>query len=307
MFQRAKTKKKFAKVGLYGKSGAGKTHLSLTFPKPAVIDPERGTDFFANRFDFHVVQPNSYDEIMAAVSFIESGFKTEEFVDPILRRKATRLTQERTGVHDFETLIIDPVTVVWDLIQFEQLLKVERSNRKNTEDYAQKDWGEMKRAYKSLLNRLIALPMHIVVIGRLGEVRDSDTGKVVAERMDAEKSTEYNFDVTMKLVNLGGDQRVGIIDKDRSGLYKVGDRVENPSFDTFKAILARLESVSPVKAMADTWRERGITDDQARAEIKRLTGKERSADLTPEEIVALTDHFRTWQPEGAPEAAAAAV
>lgn len=297
MFEPARARRKYAKVGIYGKSGAGKSHLALTFPRPAVIDLERGTDFLAGRFDFSVVHARSYDEVMAGVSYIESGFETEEVLDPILRRKVARLTERRTGIHEFETLIIDPITICWELIQFDQLLKVERSARRNTEDYAQKDWGEMKRAYKSLMNRLNALPMHIVVIGRLTDARNPD-GQIVGERMEAEKSTEYAFDVIMKITHLGEGKRVGIIDKDRSGLFPVGAKVDNPSWEIpFSRILAQLENVSPLKLLATTWRERGIADDIARLEIRRLTGKERSADLSADEISALIDHFRNWQPE----------
>lgn len=302
MFQRAKAKRKYAKVGIYGKSGAGKTHLAMTFPKPAFIDLERGTDFFANRFDFSTVQTNNYDEIMAALGHIESGFQTEKVFDPVLGRETTRLTEVRTGVHDFETLVIDPITVLWEMIQFRQVLKIEKLDRKK-DDYNQKDWGDMKRQYKSFMNRLIQLPMHVVVTGRLTELRENETMKVLGERMDAEKSTEYAFDVIVRVVNLNGADRVAIIDKDRSGLRKGGDKIDNPNWTHFRAILAKLESVSPVRAMVEAWRAAGVQDADAQALILERTGRPKTAELTPEEIEALTQEFQSRQPAETAEVA----
>jgi len=55
-FQKAKSLDKRLKLFLWGDSGAGKTTLALQFPKPVVIDMERGTDLYGESFDFDVLR-----------------------------------------------------------------------------------------------------------------------------------------------------------------------------------------------------------------------------------------------------------
>lgn len=92
-FIKASTKKKHLKISLYGDPGVGKTFFALGFPDPAVIDLEGGTDFYADRFQFHVLDTKSYAEVLNAVNFLEQGN------------------------HDLKTLIIDPITVIWSALQ----------------------------------------------------------------------------------------------------------------------------------------------------------------------------------------------
>ena len=92
-FIKASAKRKHLKIYVYGDSGVGKTYFSLTFPEGTVIDLEGGTDFFSDRFQFHVLDTKGFAEVMDAVNFLEKG------------------------KHSFKTLVIDPVTIIWSALQ----------------------------------------------------------------------------------------------------------------------------------------------------------------------------------------------
>lgn len=310
-FRKPTAKPIFAKVGYYAASGVGKTHFALQAPNPAVIDPERGTDWFIGRTGFSDwtvmdgLMGDMVDQVHAGLSFLESGFDVENIWDPVLKRNVPRLTHRRaldpaTGhpVHDRETLVIDPVTLLWENIQFNQSIKVERSTRQNKDDFSWKDHGDMKRDYKGILNRLINLPMNVVVTARSGDV--TEDGKKVGTRADSEKSTIYAFDIFFEMVNpqdpRNPDRRDAIILKDRSQTYRQGQRVENVSWQTLVVpILARLggrrELDEAIKQMARTWRSRNVADAAARAIIAEQTGKNSTQELTADEIRDLTAHF----------------
>jgi len=310
-FRKPTAKPIFAKVGYYAGSGVGKTHFALQAPHPAVIDPEHGTDWFIGRSGFSdwevmdSLMGDMVEQIHSGLSFLESGFEVENIFDPVLKRNVPRLTHRRAidptanlPVHGRETLVIDPVTLLWENIQFNQALKIERSDRKNKDDFSWKDHGDMKRDYKGILNRLINLPMNVIVTARSGDI--TEDGKKVGTKADSEKSTIYAFDLFFEMVNpmdpKNPDRRDAVIIKDRSQTYRQGQRVENVSWQSMLVpILARLggrrELDDAIKQMARTWRNKGISDMAARAVISEKTGKASTQELTADEIRGLTEHF----------------
>ena len=56
-FQKAAPADRRLKLFAWGDSGSGKTTLGLKFPDVVVIDLERGTDLYADSFNFHVTSP----------------------------------------------------------------------------------------------------------------------------------------------------------------------------------------------------------------------------------------------------------
>jgi hypothetical protein len=218
VFKPAKAKPKRLKIALYGDSGVGKTFFSLGFPKPAVIDLEGGTDHYADRFDFAVLDTKSFAQVLAAVNYLGNGR------------------------HKFQTLVIDPVTVVWLALQNGRLefrindVDKAISGEENSR-FTYHDWGVIKRFYSMLMTKLINLPLHVVLTGRLkDEYEIQATGEMikVGEKLDGEKSTPYLTDIRFKLV-VEGKKRFAIIEKDRTGLYDVGHIIENPTYKSFAA------------------------------------------------------------------------
>lgn len=211
-FAPAEKLEKKLKVLVYGPSGAGKTWFGLSFPgRIAVIDMEGGTELYGGRDDvqdFDVMHTQSYADVMRAIDFIEQD-----------------------GGKTYSTVVIDPITVIWNVL----VAAAEQKYMTRAGTISYQGWGVIKRDLKRLYERLTNLPVHIVATAR--EKTDySDEGgnlQVVGVKPDAEKSTEYLFDIVVRLEHTRG-KRWGVIEKDRSGT--LGGRVDNISFSDLAPI-----------------------------------------------------------------------
>src|ERR1700749_274250 len=83
------------KALFYGAAGAGKTTAAISFPKPYLIDTEKGAE---------------NDQYVKALK--KSGgviFQTSAFEELI-----TEVTALLTEKHEYKTLIIDPLTILYN-------------------------------------------------------------------------------------------------------------------------------------------------------------------------------------------------
>jgi hypothetical protein len=221
-FQKVKPSARRAKVLLLGEAGSGKTHLALTFPKPAVIDAEGSINWFADRFDFVAVPTKSYQDVRAIIA------------------------QARTGAMPGETLVIDSLTSIYN-----GLLNAAATER---EDLRPLDWGRIKRKFSTLLDELYhTLPMHVVCIGWIkpeyAKAGDVVNGKTVSssdliktgETFDGDRKALYAFDFVIKMEVVKG-KYYGTVLKTRSGGLQTGARIENFSWKTIEPLLGQGEN-----------------------------------------------------------------
>ncbi len=256
------------KALVFGASGVGKTYLALTAPgRIAVIDTEGGTAFYANRVgpkglsEFDVLPTKTFAQVEHAVAYLKAN----------------------PGA--YETLVIDPVTVLYETLQ--DAAQDRRSEiRKTTEaDLEMLDWQRIKRAYKRLMTDLVNLPMHVVVVAReadLTEERIGSNGRKervkIGSKPGAEKDTDYFFDTVIRLVP-AAKGREAVVQKDRTGTHALNARLLNPTFDSlFDAALAGKGTG-----------ERGLQSDAEAARIDAATT------MTSEE---LADRDETLTPLG---------
>jgi hypothetical protein len=225
-FIKASSKKKHLKISVYGEAGVGKTFFALGFPSPAVIDLEGGTDFYADRFQFHVLDTKSYAEVLNAVNFLEQGD------------------------HDFKTLVIDPITVIWSALQEGRLeFKVQDPDKaisgEEKSGFTYADWMQIKRFYSLLMTKLVNLPMHVILTGRLKDEYKVRGGEIikVGVKMEAEKSTPYAPDICFRLEMEDG-KRLAVFEKDRTGHFDRGTRIVNPSYETFRPLMEEADQES---------------------------------------------------------------
>jgi hypothetical protein len=219
MFEPAKDTAKYLKLSVYGPPGSGKTFFALGWPKPAVIDLEHGTVPYSDRFEFGVEHTKSAASVLKAVEFMA------------------------TGKHDFQTLIIDPITLVWEEIQDAYLQSVEdkvnAGGRDREIEIQQQDWRKVRRPHKKLMRLLLSIPMHIILIGRQEvkyKVGSDGSFQDVGVRFGGEKSVPYDTDVLMCMLapedNKG--KYLARVEKDRWGAL-AGQTIEKISYEHFSS------------------------------------------------------------------------
>ena len=185
-------KAKRLKALIFGESGVGKTTLATQFPKPYVIDTERGSvnDQYVDRINASggaVFHTTSFDEIVQEVRSLIS-------VD-----------------HDFRTLVIDPVTVVYE----DMLAHWERR--------VGSDYGRHFAAAKKEWRRLSALLSHLdmnVILTAHAKLQYADDGsfKVIGATYDGAKGTDYWVDLSLECFREDGKRSFRIIKSRIDGL-----------------------------------------------------------------------------------------
>ena len=156
-FQAATRSARRLKLLLYGDSGVGKTMLSLNFNSPVVIDLEGGSDLYGDVLSFDRLKTSDADGVTRAIDWL------------------------RTENHTYQTLIIDPITILWESLQhkwsdiFLQRNKGGKGFKFEYYDFQMRDWGVIKSEWRDILRKLIALDMNVVVTARQ-KILYSDTG-----------------------------------------------------------------------------------------------------------------------------------
>lgn len=269
-FQPAAKVEPRVKALVYGGPGAGKTYLALGSPgKVAVVDTEGGTAFYAGRkglSDFDVITTKTYAEVKAAIEFLAGGG------------------------HDYQTLVIDPITIIYETLQASALIRRAEINQRRKRgssdpdeaDLEMLDWGRIKRSYKQLMTALVNLDMHVVVTARekAETIRGNDgemhpTGRYLP---DAEKGTAYYFDVVLRLVDEDG-RRVAIVTKDRTAeSAEVNAKVVDPTFASLFGSLLKRKGSAP----------RQVPDD-AEAAVRDAAAEEDNDRATPAAIARMVE------------------
>lgn len=170
----AKPVAKKLKLLFYGASGSGKTVAALTFPRVLMIDSESGSDLYAGRPGtppFHRVRCKTLSEVNEVLAAVEAD-------------------KGKT----WETLVIDPVTVLYDV-------EKNAASANNTKDMGVRGWNKVNSRMVALYNRLTGLDVHVVIIAReaieyAGEGQDL---KKVGVKPEADKKLIYMMDFVVRL------------------------------------------------------------------------------------------------------------
>lgn len=208
-FKQAEIVKKHLKVMVFGQSGSGKTTFALTAPNAAVIDTERGTDLYSGRdgiAPFGVLRANTLTEIQTAVAFL------------------------KTGKHSFETVILDSLTPVYDVL----VGALESKSKSGEMSY--REWGAVKRKMNALYNALLDLPMHVIITAR--EAVEYETSgrelRKVGAKPDADKSLSYVFDFVLQM----NRDKSGTVIKSRGrDIAPEGGVIKRVTWDVFAPVL----------------------------------------------------------------------
>ena len=200
---------------IYGAPGVGKTYLALMSPgKIAVVDTEGGTAFYATRggerglSPFDVLPTKTFAQVEQAIGYL------------------------RTNPGEYETLVIDPVTVLYETLQEAAQARRAQQRQDPDADIDMLGWQRIKRAYKRLMTDLVNLPLHVVCVARERELEEErgDRRVKIGWKPDAEKSTAYYFDTVVRLAAAKDGNRTAIVEKDRTGTHPLNASIPNPTF-----------------------------------------------------------------------------
>ena len=222
MLKPARQKAAYAKIGLYGEAGSGKTftaalfaiglHQHLGLDKPiGMFDTEPAAGFIKPLFDTAGIEFLVYDESRALSDLMKFMDEAEETCSITL---------------------VDSITHVWRDAQESYLKKVnERLRQQNRRPIYQLEfhhWRPIKAAWGLFTDRFMSSHMHVMVCGRAGTIysyqdRDDGTGKreLIQEgtRMATEKEMGYEPSLLIEMLKKLEDHRIvntAIIEKDRS-------------------------------------------------------------------------------------------
>lgn len=195
------------RIFLWGPPGAGKTRCALSLGNVALIDLEKGSQYYKDEFRFDVMEPKNFEEILVAVRWLA------------------------TNKHSYNTLVIDPVTVAWDMCQEEFLVRKRQKKNNPEAEISGGDWKTIKPRYRALMTLLCTIDMNVVVIARSGKNYVDGEGEMLKvdksdpEAPQAEKNTAYIMDTELQLKADRTNGKVRFLAnarKDRSNRFPVG-------------------------------------------------------------------------------------
>lgn len=187
---------------MYGVAGVGKTMAAISFPKPYLIDTEKG-----------------YEHKQYLAKIKESGgciFHTTEF-DEVLKEVKALATEK----HEYKTLIIDPLTVIHsNLVTKCAQDRITPSNPDGTAHGGHYMAVDLKM--KQLLSWLIKLDMNVIITSHSKNLYGHNM-QVLGQTFDCYKKLDYLFDLVFE-INKKGNLREAFVKKTRIEEFPEGDR-----------------------------------------------------------------------------------
>jgi hypothetical protein len=183
------------KLFMFGPAGVGKTTAAIQFPNSYVIDCERGTE--------------NYDKLIAGSNSVV--YQTID-INEVVQEVKSLLTEK----HEFRTLVIDPITPIYNDL-------LEKCELKVGSDFG-RHYGAANKEMKRLANLIMALDMNVVITAH-AKKEYGDNLKVLGMTFDGWKQLDYWFDLVIELAK-HGKKRVARIVKTRIETFPDGDAFE---------------------------------------------------------------------------------
>lgn len=179
------------KALFYGCAGAGKTITAIDFPRPYLIDTEKG----AENEEYKEKLENNGGLIFQTSDFDEMMIEIKELL---------------TLKHPYKTLIIDPLTILYNNL-------LDKAEKKVGNEFG-KHYSEANKHIKHLINMILRLDMNVIITSHSKNEYASGM-TVIGQTFDCYKKLDYIFDLVFEVQKRGKD-RVGLIKKTRVKSFK---------------------------------------------------------------------------------------
>jgi len=189
------------KMLIYGPAGVGKTTAVIQFPQSYIIDTEKGTSLYS-------------DSINKAKSVVLQTLNPDD-----IKEELHALLTEK---HAYKTLIIDPITQIYNSTQekwtrvFEKYAKSEKETE--VQDFGMRYWGKVKGDFKGLQRLMLALDMNVIVTSHQKDVYGAGFNKL-GVTFDSMKNDDYLFDLVFRVERRNGNL-IAIKIKERAEIGK---------------------------------------------------------------------------------------
>jgi hypothetical protein len=190
------------KLFMFGPAGVGKTTAAIQFPNSYIIDGERGAE--------------NYDKLITASG--SAVYQTNDINDVVAEVKSL-LTEK----HDFRTLVIDPITPIYNDL-------LEKCELKVGTDFG-RHYGEANKHMKRLANLILALDMNVIVTAH-AKTEYGDNLRKLGYTFDGWRQLDYLFDLVVEL-GKKGKKRFGKVVKTRIETFP-DEEVFEWSYDAIK-------------------------------------------------------------------------
>ena len=170
--------------------------------------------------------------------------------------------------HDFETVVIDSITEINDIIKTE----IETRNKRNMQ---LQDWGILQKEIKDILRKFRDLPMHIIFLAQ--ETTEKDEEKIVKylPSLNGKSATEiayYMDTVGYCFIDKLGNRKIGTmpnekyLTKDRTNVIDGG---ENQNFSEWVEAMKKTIKTTSQK----TEKPAPVVDEKTQKTTKKSTKK----------------------------------
>lgn len=296
MLKKATKKMAYAKVGLFGTAGSGKTRTAAEIAiglvkytkstKPvAMFDTEPAASFIIPLFEKNGIEFLVFDESRAFSDLMKFMNEAKDVASVI---------------------IIDSITHIWRDLQESYLARMndfrKRDNKRPLTSLEFQHWGPIKRTWGEFTDEFLSSRVHIIVCGRAGNVyeyqeKDDGSGKkeliTVGTKMATEKELGYepSLLIEMEIQRDNGDIiNTAVVQKDRADKLN-GKEIAFPNFEKLKPHFEALNIGGDHHGSMTTRDSREVFteagEDNWGAELRR---KEIALDEIKEEILRHLGH-----------------
>jgi hypothetical protein len=174
------------KALFYGAAGVGKTTAAIQFPKPYLIDTEKGAE------------NDQYTTMLQKAGGVI--FQTSDFDDVV--KEVTSLLTEK---HEYKTLIIDPLTTLYNDL-------LDKSALKTGTDFG-RHYSTANKKVEHLINLLYRLDMNVIITAHSKALYGQNMS-IIGDTFDCYKKLDFVFDLVLEIQKRGKD-RIALVKKSR--------------------------------------------------------------------------------------------